>query len=131
MEINKNIIVGLDLGTTKICILVGKLSSDGLNIVGIGEAPSNGIKKGTIVDVDATVNSIKSALDQAQIMSGYKITDVFAGIADGQIRSFNDSGMWVLKGGPIVQKDIDKAMETTQRSVKVENNRCILNIIPI
>jgi len=130
MEINKNIIAGMDLGTTKVCILVGKMSSEGLNIVGIGEAPSNGIKKGTIVDVDATVSSIRSALDQAQLMSGYKITDVFAGIADSQIRSFNDSGMWVLKGGPIVQKDIDKAMETTLRSVKVENNRCILNIIP-
>ena len=130
MEINKNIIAGLDLGTTKVCVLVGKLSRNGINIVGIGEAPSNGIKKGTIVDIDATVASMKSAISQAELMSGYKITDVFTGIADGQVKSFNDSGMWVLKGGPIVQKDIDKALETTERSVKVESGRCILNIIP-
>lgn len=130
MEINKNIIAGLDLGTTKVCILVGRLTSEGLKIVGIGEAPSNGIKKGTIVDVDATVDSIKSALSQAELMSGYKITDVFTGIADGQVKSFNDSGMWVLKGGPVVQKDIDKALENTERSLKVESNRCILDIIP-
>ncbi len=130
MEINKNIVAGLDLGTTKVCILVGKHTVAGVDIIGIGESPSNGIKKGTIIDIDATVDSIRSALSQAELMSGYKITDVFTGLADGQVRSFNDAGMWVLKGGPILQKDIDKAIETTERSVKVENGRTILHIMP-
>lgn len=130
MEINKNIVAGLDLGTTKVCILVGMPTANGIDIVGIGESPSKGIKKGTIVDIDDTVTSIKMALAQAEMMSGYKITDVFTGLADGQVRSFNDAGMWVLKGGPITQKDIDKAIETTERSVKVENGRSILHIMP-
>ena len=113
------------------CILVGRLTENRcIEIIGIGEAPSTGVKQGTIIDINSTVEAIKSARHQAELMSGYKIKNVFTGIADSQIKSFNDSGMWVLKGGPITQHDIDKALKNTERAIKIDSSRKLLEMIP-
>ena len=81
-----NIIVGLDIGTTKICCIVGNLSEDGLDIVGIGTSPSRGLRKGVVINIESTVASIKKAVEEAELMAGCEIKSVYAGIAGGHIK---------------------------------------------
>jgi cell division protein FtsA len=112
---DSNIIAGLDIGTTKICVLVGKPKSDGgLDIVGLGTSPSSGVKRGVIVDIDSVSASIKTALEQAELMSGYKIEKVYTGVSGRHIRAFNDEGSCSLKGQVVTQKHVSKAIEVAQ-----------------
>ena len=78
-----DLIVGLDIGTTKICVIVAERTENGVDIVGIGTHPSRGLRKGVVVDIDATVDSIKHAVEEAELMADYEITSVYAGIAGG------------------------------------------------
>ena len=129
MARSNEIIVGLDLGTTKICALVGKVKDNGIDIIGIGSSPSSGIKKGVIVDIDAASDATKAALNEAELMSGYKIYNVYAGISGNHIDSFNDAGRCALKGQAVTQKHIDRAIEVAQ-TTKMDTNRHVLHVIP-
>jgi cell division protein FtsA len=127
---DSNIIAGLDIGTTKICVLVGKPNSDGsLDIVGLGSSPSLGaIKRGVIVDIDSVSSSIKMAVEQAELMSGYKIEKVYTGVSGRHIKGLNDEGSCSLKGQIVTQKHIDKAIDMAQ-STKLDG-LCLLHSIP-
>ena len=103
----KNIIVGLDVGTTKVCTIVGlQHPNQELEIIGIGTHPSYGLKKGSVVNIDKTVRSIQSSLEEARLMSGVNITHATIGIAGSHIYSFNSSGVVAIKGKEITNKSL-------------------------
>src|SRR5690242_5865468 len=103
----KDTVVGLDIGTTKICCIVGEIVDNGgtptIDIVGIGTAPSSGLRKGVVVNIDSTVESITKAVEEAELMAGVEISHVYAGIAGGHIKSFNSSGVVAVKDKEITE----------------------------
>ncbi len=120
----------IDIGTTKICALVASLDTKGsLEILGIGTHPSHGLKKGVVVDVDTTVESIKHAVAEAETMAGQKITSVIVGISGGHIQSFNSQGVVAVKRRDIGQDDIDRVIDAA-RAIPIPDNREILHVLP-
>src|SRR5512138_628367 len=90
-------VVGLDVGTTKICVVVAKIADGKVNIAGIGSYPSSGLRKGVVVNIDSTVNSIKKAIEEAELMAGIKVSGCLTGIAGAHIKSFNSNGVVAVK----------------------------------
>ena len=88
-----NLVVGLDIGTTKICAIVGEMKDEKIDIIGIGTAPSRGLRKGVVININETVNSIRKAIEDAELMAGCDISSVYAGIAGGHIRGMNSHGI--------------------------------------
>jgi cell division protein FtsA len=126
----KNIIVGLDVGTTKVCTIVGlQHPNQELEIIGIGTHPSYGLKKGSVVNIDKTVRSIQSSLEEAKLMAGVNITTATIGIAGSHIYSFNSSGVVAIKGKEITQDDVDRVLEAA-KAVVIPSDRDILHVIP-
>ena len=126
----KNIIVGLDVGTTKVCTIVGlQHPNSELEIIGIGTHPSYGLKKGSVVNIDKTVRSIQNSLEEARLMAGVNITSATIGIAGSHIYSFNSSGVVAIKGKEITQDDVDRVLEAA-KAVVIPSDRDILHVIP-
>lgn len=124
------IIVGLDIGTTKICALVGEQKSDGsIHIIGMGNSYSKGLKKGVVVNIESTVNSIKKAINEAQTMAQQPITHVFAGIAGGHIRGINSHGIVAVKEGEVSKNDIERVIEAA-KAVAIPADREIIHVLP-
>ncbi len=130
MPKKENILVGLDIGTTKICAVVGEVSDEGrINILGIGTSPSRGLKKGVVVNIESTVDSIKKAVEEAELMAGVEINAVYAGIAGGHIKSFNSRGVIAVRDGEVSQGDIERVVDAA-RAVAIPMDRKILHVIP-
>ncbi len=123
------IIVGLDIGTTKIAAIVGELGEDGIDIIGIGTAPSKGLRKGVVVNIDATVNAIQRAIDEAENMAGCEITTVYAGIAGGHIRGLNSHGIVAVKDKEVREADVQRVIEAA-KAVAIPLDREILHVLP-
>lgn len=126
------ILVGVDVGTTKICVLVAEFDRDGkLNILGIGVNPSRGLRRGVVVNIDETVSSIATALDRAERLSGQKITTAYVGVAGSHIESLNSKGVVAISPSSrdIVQNDINRAIEAAQ-AISVPSSREIIHVIP-
>ena len=105
----------LDIGTTKICAVVGEPSENGgMDIVGIGTSPSTGLRKGVVVNIEQTVQSIKRALEEAELMAGCEIRSVYAGIAGSHIKGFNSHGVIAVKGGEVSPRDIERALDAAK-----------------
>jgi cell division protein FtsA len=127
---NNNLIVGLDIGTSKITAIVAEVLPDGgLNIVGLGTQPSRGLKKGVVVNIEATMASIQRVLEEAELMADCRISDVVTGIAGSHIRSLNSSGMVAIKEKEVTQADIDRVVETA-KAVAIPNDQQVLHILP-
>jgi len=125
-----DIVVGLDVGTTKVCAVVGEYNHDNiLEIIGMGNQPSLGLKKGSVVNIDKTVSSIMSSLEEAKLMSGVSIKSASIGIAGSHIYSFNSSGVVAVKNREIVQEDVDRVLEAA-KAVVIPSDREILHVIP-
>jgi len=124
-----NIIVGLDIGTTKICAIVGERTRDGVEIIGIGTHPSKGLRKGVVVNIESTVESIRKAVEEAELMAGCEINRVYCGIAGGHIRAFNSHGVIAIKNREINQADIDRVIEAAQ-AVVIPPDREVIHVIP-
>ncbi len=125
-------VVGLDIGTTKISCVVADVMDDGrIHIVGLGETPSRGLRKGVVVNLNATVEAVKNCLQQAELMAGIDIETAVVGIAGGHIRSFNSRGVVAVSGRDrtVIQEDIDRVMEAA-RAVNIPNDREILHVLP-
>ena len=123
------IIVGLDIGTTKICAIVGELTPDGeIEIIGIGSHPSEGLRKGVVINIEKTVNSIKEAIEEAEIMAGCEISSVYAGIAGGHIKGFNSHGVIALKEREVTKKDIDRVIEAAS-AVAIPMDREVIHVL--
>jgi len=126
------IIAGLDIGTTKIAVVVGREDEYGnVNIIGMGTAPSQGLRRGVVINIEKTVNSIKSAVEQAELMCGHKISKVYAGIAGDHIRSINSKGVVGVKSEDriITQKDVERALEAAT-AIALPVEREILHVLP-
>lgn len=124
-----DLIVGLDIGTTKICVVVGSLTPNGVDIVGIGASPSNGLRKGVVVNIEQTVQSIKKALEEAELMAGCEIRSVYAGIAGGHIKGFNSHGVIAVKGGEVSARDMERAIDAA-KAVAIPMDREVIHILP-
>jgi cell division protein FtsA len=122
------LIVGLDIGTTKMCAVVGELQPDGIEIVGIGSHPSDGLRKGVVVNIEKTVDSIKEAIQEAETMAGCEITSVYAGIAGGHIKGFNSHGVIALKDREVTKKDIDRVIEAAS-AVAIPMDREVIHVL--
>ena len=129
MQEEERIIVGLDIGTTKICAVVGEVTDGSINIIGMGSHPSVGLRKGAVVNIDATVESIKKAVEEAEFMAGCEISSVYVGIAGGHIKGFNSHGIIAVKGGEITQIDIDRVIEAAS-AVAIPMDRETIHVIP-
>jgi cell division protein FtsA len=125
----EEIIVGLDIGTTKICAVVGELSGNDINIIGIGTHPSIGLRKGVVVNIESTVQSIKKAIEDAELMAGCEISSVYAGIAGGHITGFNSRGIIAIKGKEIAQHDVDRVIDAA-RAVAIPMDREVIHVLP-
>jgi len=125
----ENIIVGLDIGTTKICAVVGEVSHGEINIIGTGTSPSIGLRKGVVVNIESTVDSIKKAVEEAELMAGCEISSVYAGIAGGHITGFNSRGIVAIKGTEITQSDVDRVIDAA-RAVAIPMDREVIHVLP-
>jgi cell division protein FtsA len=124
-----DVIVGLDIGTTKICSVVGEVSGDSANIIGIGTSPSIGLRKGVVVNIESTVESIKKAVEEAELMAGCEISAVYAGIAGGHITGFNSRGIVAVKGNEINDQDVHRVIDAA-RAVAIPMDREVIHVLP-
>ena len=123
------IIVGLDIGTSKICAVVGNVSQDGgVEIIGMGSHPSEGLRKGVVINIEDTVNSIKEAIEEAETMAGCEISSVYAGIAGGHIKGFNTLGVIDLKEKEVTKKDIARVIEVAS-AVAIPMDREVIHTL--
>src|SRR5262245_2949884 len=106
MKDSAELAVGLDIGTTKICAVVGEVGPDGTHILGYGTAPSRGLRKGVVINIEATVQSIRKAVEEAEHMADREIRRVYAGIAGGHIKGFNSHGVIALKDKEVKPADV-------------------------
>ncbi|HQT25873.1 MAG TPA: cell division protein FtsA, partial [Burkholderiales bacterium] len=126
---SKNLIVGLDIGTSKIVAIVAEITNEGrLEIVGMGSHPSRGLKKGVVVNIESTVNAIQRALEEAELMADCKIREVYTGIAGSHIKSFNSHGMVAIKDKEVSQMDVERVVETA-KAVNIPTDQQILHIL--
>jgi len=127
---DKNIIVGLDIGTSKVVAIVGELDESGeIEIIGIGSHPSKGLKKGVVVNIDSTVLSIQRAVEEAELMAGEPIDMVFAGIAGSHMNSLNSHGIVAIKDREVTALDVERVIDAA-RAVPISADQKILHILP-
>ncbi|MFZ9313730.1 MAG: cell division protein FtsA, partial [Burkholderiaceae bacterium] len=125
-----NLLVALDIGTSKIVAVVAQVDADDqLDVIGIGQSDSLGLKKGVVVNIDATVDSIQRALEEAELMADCKVESVWTGIAGSHIRSFNSSGMVAIKEKEVTQGDVERVIETAT-AVSIPADQQVLHVLP-
>jgi cell division protein FtsA len=126
---NKDLIVGVDIGTSKVVVAVAEVLSDGrFQLIGLGQANSEGLRKGVVVNIEATVQSIRKAVEEAELMAACRITDVYTGIAGSHIRSFNSSGMVAIKNREVSAEDVARVVETA-RAVNIPTDQQVLHVL--
>jgi len=129
-KVEKNLIVGLDIGTSKVVAIVGEVMPDGdLEVIGIGSNPSRGLKKGVVVNIESTVHSIQRAVEEAELMAGCQIHSVYAGIAGSHIRSLNSHGIVAIRDKEVTAGDIERVIDAA-RAVAIPADQKILHILP-
>lgn len=124
-----NLIVGLDIGTTKICSIVGEMTSNGIDVVGVGTHSSKGLRKGVVINIDSTVQSIQQAIQEAELMAGCEIHSVYAGIAGGHVRGFNSHGVVAVKNREVTSQDVERVIDAA-KAVAIPMDREVLHILP-
>src|SRR3989304_3151712 len=126
---NKNLIVGLDIGTSKVVAIVAELAPDGrLEVIGMGSHESKGLKKGVVVNIEATVTAIQRALEEAELMADCKIGSAFVGIARRHNPRFNSTGMVAIKDREVSALDVERAIDTA-RAVNIPTDQQILHVL--
>lgn len=127
---DKGMIVGLDIGTSKVVAIVGEVNDDNdIEIIGIGSHPSRGLKKGVVVNIESTVQSIQRAVEEAELMAGCQIHSVYAGIAGNHVRSLNSHGIVAIKDREVVAGDVDRVIDAA-RAVAIPADQKILHVLP-
>ncbi len=124
-----NIIVGLDVGTTKICAIMGEVSENGIAVLAVSSHPSNGLRKGVVIDIEATANSIKKAIADIEEKTDTGVREVYVGIAGSHIKSFNSYGAIGIKGKEVTSEDVERAIDSAS-AVYVPLDREILHVLP-
>ncbi len=126
---NGNIVAGLDLGTTKICAIVGEMNGDGLDVIGFASVPSKGLRKGMIINIDSTVEAIARVVEEAELMAGCKISAAYTGIAGSHIKGFNSHGVIGIKDSEVSRHDVSRVIEAA-RAIAIPQDREVLHILP-
>ncbi|MEN8128693.1 MAG: cell division protein FtsA [Pseudomonadota bacterium] len=127
---DKGMIVGLDIGTSKVVAIVGEVNDDNdIEIIGIGSHPSRGLKKGVVVNIESTVQSIQRTVEEAELMAGCQIHSVYAGIAGNHVRSLNSHGIVAIKDREVVAGDVDRVIDAA-RAVAIPADQKILHVLP-
>ncbi len=126
----KNLIVGLDIGTSKVVAIVGEVTPENeIEVIGLGSHPSRGLKKGVVVNIESTVQSIQRAVEEAELMAGCQIHSVFAGIAGSHIRSLNSHGIVAIRDKEVTTADVERVIDAA-RAVAIPADQRILHILP-
>ncbi|MHB8472985.1 MAG: cell division protein FtsA [Gammaproteobacteria bacterium] len=126
----KNMIVGLDIGTSKVVAIVGEITPDGqIEIIGIGSHPSRGLRRGVVVNIESTVQSIQRAVEEAELMAGCQIHSVYAGIAGSHIHSLNSHGIVAIRDKEVMSTDVDRVIDAA-RAVAIPADQKILHVLP-
>ena len=129
-KMEKNLIVGLDIGTSKVVAIVGEITPDNeIEIIGLGSHPSRGLKKGVVVNIESTVQSIQRAIEEAELMSGCQIHSVYAGIAGSHVRSLNSHGIVAIRDKEVMGADVERVIDAA-RAVAIPADQKILHILP-
>ena len=131
-ELKQDVVVGLDLGTTKVCTIIGELDDEGqVHIIGVGTTPSTGLKKGSVVNIEQTINSIKKSVHDAERMAGVEVGSVFAGVAGGHIKGLNSRGVIAVsrRDKEITEEDRERVIEAAQ-AIAIPMDREIIHVIP-
>ncbi len=124
------LIAGLDIGSTKVVMIVGSLRADGqVDIAGVGSAPNAGVRQGVVVNIEATTEAIKRAREEAELMSGYQIDEVWVGVSGSHIKSFDSRGMVAIKNKEVNEQDISRVLEAA-KAVAVPADRSVLHVLP-
>jgi len=127
---DKSMIVGLDIGTSKVVAIVGEVTDAGqIEIIGIGQHPSRGMKKGVVVNIESTLQSIQRAVEEAELMAGCEIHSVYAGIAGSHIKSLNSHGIVAIKDREVTASDVDRVIDAA-RAVAIPADQRVLHILP-
>lgn len=127
---DKNLIVGLDIGTSKVVAIVGEVKPEGgIEIIGIGSHPSRGMKRGVVINIESTVQSIQRAVEEAELMAGCQIHSVYAGIAGSHVRSFNSHGVVAIRDKEVTASDVERVIDAA-RAMAIPADQRILHILP-
>src|SRR3982751_1186934 len=127
---DKNVIIGLDVGTSKVSALVGEVAADNsIEIIGIGTQTSRGLKKGVVVNIESTVQSIQRAVEEAELMAGCEIRSVFAGIAGSHVRSLNSHGVVAIRDREVTDVDVQHVVDAA-KAVAIPADQKILHVLP-
>jgi len=124
-----NLIAGLDLGTTKTCAIVGEVNKKGIDIIGFGSAPSRGLRKGMVINIENTASSISQVIEEAELMSGCRITSVYTGIAGSHIRGINSHGVIGIKDHEVRKNDISRVIEAA-KAIAIPLDREVIHVLP-
>lgn len=131
MARKEHIVVGLDIGMTKICAIVAEVTEENtVNVVGVGSSPSRGLRKGVVVNIESTVESIKKAVEEAELMAAVQINSVYTGIAGSHIASESTHGVVALKKQEVTRADVQRAVEAARGGAVVPHDRRILHVLP-
>ncbi len=129
-KVMKDLIVGLDIGTSKVVAIVGSHAEDGsIEVIGLGSAPSKGMKKGVVVNIEATMTSIRRAVEEAELMAGCRIQSVFVGISGSHIKSFNSQGIVGVRTKEVTQADVDRVVDAA-RAMAIPADQKVLHVVP-
>jgi cell division protein FtsA len=127
---DENLVVGLDIGTSKVLAIVGEVTATGeVEVIGVGHHPSRGMKKGVVVNIESTVQSIQRAIEEAELMAGCQIRSVYAGIAGSHIRSINSHGTVAIKDKEVGPNDVDRVIESA-RALAIPADQKVLHVLP-
>lgn len=129
-KVQAPVYAGLDIGSTKVVAVVGTVNADGkIDIAGVGTAPNTGIRQGVVVNIDSTTEAIFKAKEEAELMSGYQITEAFVGVSGAHIKSFDSKGMVAIKNKDVTQSDVDRVLEAA-KAVAVPSDKTLLHVLP-
>jgi cell division protein FtsA len=129
MRKRNSLIVGLDIGTSKVCAIVGEMTERGVEVIGVGSHLSQGLRKGVVINIESTVESIKKAVKEAELMAGCEINSVFTGIAGGHIKGFNSHGIVAVKNKEVSERDVERVIDAA-KAVAIPMDREVLHILP-
>ena len=129
MAKKNSIVVGLDIGTSKVCVIVGEMTEHGVEIIGLGSHASQGLRKGVVINIEATVNSVKKAVEEAALMAGCEIHTVFTSISGGHIKAFNSHGIVAVRNKEVAQRDLERVIDAA-KAVAIPMDREVLHVLP-
>jgi cell division protein FtsA len=132
MSYEDDVIVGLDIGTTKVCAIIGRVNEyHGIDVIGVGTSPSRGLRKGVVVNIESTVNSIVTAVEKAELMAGVEVRSVYAGIAGGHIEGINSRGVVAVssKGKEITEAEVERVIDAA-KALALPMEREVIHVIP-